>query len=48
MIKPPPCPENRDRFKDGLWNLLYYDTLLGRFNEHTHTITGALSLKDKC
>jgi hypothetical protein len=27
--------------QDGLWNLVYYDTLLGRFDEHTHTITGA-------
>ena len=33
---------------DGLWNILYYDTLLGRFDEETHTITGAPSLKKKC
>ena len=33
---------------DGIWNILYYETLLGRFNEDTHTITGAPSLKDKC
>lgn len=33
---------------DGLWNILYYTTLLGRFDERTHTITGAPSLKKKC
>jgi len=33
---------------DGLWNILYYETLLGRFDEETHTITGAPSLKKKC
>jgi len=33
---------------DGLWNILYYTTLLGRFDERTHSITGAPSLKDKC
>ena len=26
---------------DGLWNILYYDTLLGRFDERTHTLSGA-------
>jgi len=25
-----------------------FETLLGRFDEHTHTITGAPSLKKKC
>ena len=29
-------------------DILYYETLLGRFDEHTHTITGAPSLKKKC
>jgi transposase InsO family protein len=33
---------------DGIWNILYYTTLLGRYDERTHTITGAPSLKDKC
>jgi hypothetical protein len=33
---------------DGLWNILYYDTLLGRFDDHTLTITGAPSRKTKC
>lgn len=37
-----------EEVQDGVWNLIYYDTLLGRFEEHTHTITGAPSLKDKC
>ena len=34
--------------RDGLWNVLYYDTLLGRFDERTRTITGAPSLKKDC
>jgi putative transposase len=37
-----------EQIGDGLWNILYYDTLLGRFDDHTHTITGAPSLKKKC
>jgi hypothetical protein len=37
-----------EEIQDGLWNIVYYETLLGRFNEHTHTITGAPSLKNKC
>jgi putative transposase len=37
-----------EQIADGLWNILYYDTLLGRFDDHTHTITGAPSLKTKC
>jgi hypothetical protein len=36
-----------EQIADGLWNILYYDTLLGRFDEHTNTITGAPSLKKK-
>lgn len=32
----------------GLFNILYYTTLLGRFDAHTATLTGAPSLKDKC
>ncbi len=34
--------------RDGLWNVLYYDTLLGRFDEQSRTITGAPSLKKDC
>jgi hypothetical protein len=37
-----------EEVQDGLWNLIYYDTLLGRFNEHTYTITGAPSLRGEC
>jgi transposase InsO family protein len=37
-----------EQVDDGLWNILYYTTLLGRFDEATHTITGAPSLKEKC
>jgi len=33
---------------DGIWNIIYYDTLLGRFDERTHTITGAPSLRREC
>jgi putative transposase len=37
-----------EEIEDGLRNILYYETLLGRFNEHTHTITEAPSLKKRC
>lgn len=37
-----------EEVQDGLWNLIYYDTLLGRFDERTQTITGAPSLRGKC
>ena len=37
-----------EEVRDGLWNVLYYDTLLGRFDERTRTITGAPSLKKDC
>jgi transposase InsO family protein len=37
-----------EEVQDGVWNILYYTTLLGRFDERTHAITGAPSLKDKC
>ena len=33
---------------DGIWNVLYYQTRLGRFDERTRTITGASSLKKDC
>ena len=31
--------------RDDLWNVLYSDTLLGRFDEQSRAITGAPSLK---
>lgn len=37
-----------EEVQDGIWNIIYYTTLLGRFDEHTHRITGARSLKNKC
>ena len=37
-----------EEIADGLWNIVYYDTLLGRFEEQTGTITGAPSLRKKC
>ena len=36
-----------EQVADGLWNILYYDTLLGRFDERTKAITGAPSLREK-
>lgn len=36
-----------EEVQDGIWNIVYYTTLLGRFDERTHKITGAPSLKDK-
>jgi hypothetical protein len=33
---------------DGLWNILFYQTLLGRFDEEKKTITGAPSLRKDC
>ena len=33
---------------DGLWNILYYDTLLGRYDERTKAITGAPAIRGKC
>ena len=37
-----------EEVRDGLWNVLYYDTLLGRLDEPSRTITGAPSLKKDC
>lgn len=34
--------------QNGVWNVIYYETLLGRFDERTRTITGASSLKKDC
>ena len=33
---------------DGVWNIVYYDTLLGRFDERTKAITGAPSIRGEC
>jgi len=37
-----------EQVQDALWNILYYDTLLGRFDERTKAITGAPSLRGDC
>jgi len=37
-----------EEVQDGIWNVIYYETLLGRFDERTRTITGAPSLKKDC
>ena len=37
-----------EEVQDGIWNILYYDTLRGRFDERNKTITGAPSLRGKC
>jgi putative transposase len=34
-----------EQVADGVWNILYYETLLGRFDERTNSITGAPSLR---
>ena len=41
-------PIGLEEVQDGIWNILYYTTLLGRFDERTHLITGAPSQKKKC
>jgi hypothetical protein len=37
-----------EEVQGGVWNVIYYETLLGRFDERTRTITGAPSLKKDC
>jgi transposase InsO family protein len=37
-----------EEIDDGIWNILFYDTLLGRFDERTNNITGAPALREKC
>jgi len=32
----------------GVWNILYYDTPLGRFDQRKKTITGPPALRGKC
>jgi hypothetical protein len=38
----------REQFADGIWNILYYDTLVRRFEEPKKRITGAPALREKC
>jgi hypothetical protein len=33
---------------DGLWNILYYSTLLGRLSQRTGKISGASFRSDEC
>jgi hypothetical protein len=37
-----------EQVQDGIWNILYYDVLLGRFDQRKKTITGAPSLRGNC
>ncbi len=37
-----------EEVQDGIWNLIYYTTLLGRFDERTNHITGAPSTRRGC
>ena len=37
-----------EEVQDCVWNVIYYETLLGCFDEGTRTITGAPSLKKDC
>ena len=37
-----------EQVQDDIWNILYYDVLLGRFDQRTKTITGAPSLRGEC
>jgi transposase InsO family protein len=37
-----------EQIDDRIWNILYYDTLLGRFDERSRRITGVPALRGKC
>jgi transposase InsO family protein len=37
-----------EQIADGLWNILYYDTLLGRYDQDRKRITGVPALRGKC
>ncbi len=37
-----------EEVQNGVWNVIDYETLLGRFDERTRTISGAPSLKKDC
>jgi len=34
--------------QDGIWNIVYYEPSLGRFDQRNKTITGAPALRGKC
>lgn len=36
-----------EQIDDGLWNILYYDNLLARYDERTRTLTGVPALRGK-
>ena len=44
------APDNigLEAIDDGLWNILYYNTLLGRLSERTGKISGASFRSDEC
>ena len=35
-----------EEIDDGIWNIVYYNTLIGRIDEKRGTISGAKSVKD--
>jgi len=37
-----------EQIDDAIWNILYYDTLLGRYDERNTRITGVPALRGKC
>lgn len=37
-----------EEIDDAIWNILYYDTLLGRYDERNRLITGVPALRGKC
>ena len=37
-----------DEIDDGLWNIVYYETLLGRLDARTGSITGATFRSEEC
>jgi putative transposase len=37
-----------EQVDDAIWNILYYDTLLGRYDQRTRRLTGVPALRGKC
>jgi putative transposase len=37
-----------EQIDDAIWNILYYDTLLGRYDQNNHRITGVPALRGRC
>ena len=37
-----------EQIDDAIWNILYYDTLLGRYDQNNRRITGVPALRGKC